>query len=167
MYDIEGTAYQVNDAQVARAVQIGQRVQTMRTIGSLDKDVLFRLRRYFKIKNIYHSNAIEGNSLDVGETRMVIEQGMTITGKPLKDQAEARNLSDAIDFLEELTTTPSARSPLPMCAKCTAWFSGGLKTKTQESIARLPSKLAVRSTSPRGQRRSRAKWRTLANGCSR
>ena len=56
----------------------------------------------FEIKDIYHSNAIEGNLLEVGETRQVVELGLTITGKPLKDQAEARNLSQALDFLEEL-----------------------------------------------------------------
>jgi len=64
--------------------------------------VLHRIRKHFRIKNIYHSNAIEGNVLAVGETRQVVEQGLTITGKPLKDQAEARNLGHALDFLEEL-----------------------------------------------------------------
>jgi Fic family protein len=66
------------------------------------------LRQYFKIKNIYHSNAIEGNQLDVGETRQVVELGLTITGKPLKDQAEAKNLADALDFLERLVSNPDA-----------------------------------------------------------
>jgi Fic family protein len=68
--------------------------------------VLGKLRKYFRIKNIYHSNAIEGNSLNVGETRLVVEQGLTVTGKPLKDQAEAKNLSAALDFLEELAGSP-------------------------------------------------------------
>ncbi len=52
--------------------------------------------------------AIEGNVLGVGETREVVELGLTITGKPLKDQAEARNLSGALDFLEELAGNPHA-----------------------------------------------------------
>src|SRR5712692_5158290 len=50
---------------------------------------------------------MEGNMLDVGETRLVVEQGLTLTGKPLKDQAEAKNLSEAIDFLEELARDTS------------------------------------------------------------
>ena len=81
---------------------LSNRVQMLRERGSLSSDVLWRLRRYFKLKNIYHSNAIEGNVLDIGETRQVVEAGLTLTGKPLKDQAEANNLSHALDFLEEL-----------------------------------------------------------------
>ena len=80
----------------------------MRASGKLTPAVLHRLRQYFRIKNIYHSNAIEGNQLDVGETRQVVEQGLTLTGKPLKDQAEARNLSGALDYLEELASDAEA-----------------------------------------------------------
>ena len=76
----------------------------MRAAGTLSSEVLYRIRKHFRTKNIYHSNAIEGNVLAVGETREVVEHGLTITGKPLKDQAEARNLSHALDFLEELAT---------------------------------------------------------------
>lgn len=99
---IEGTPYEIDDTLLAKAVGLADRVTKLRAGGSLSPEFLARLRRFFKIKNIYNSNAIEGNLLDVGETRLVVEQGLTLTGKPLKDQAEARNLSEAIDFLEEL-----------------------------------------------------------------
>ena len=79
----------------------------MRRLGRLSPEVLYRIRKYFRIKDIYHSNAIEGNVLGVGETRQVIERGLTITGVPLKDQAEARNLSHALDFLEKLASDTS------------------------------------------------------------
>jgi len=102
MPNIEGTPYEVEPAVLDRTRELSNRVADLRQSGALSPDVLGRLRRFFKIKNIYHSNAIEGNVLDVGETRLVVEQGLTITGKPLKDQAEAKNLSEAIDFLEEL-----------------------------------------------------------------
>jgi Fic family protein len=80
----------------------------MRSGGTLTPEVLGKLRKYFRIKNIYHSNAIEGNKLDIGETRLVVEQGLTISGLPLKDQAEAKNLSAALDFLEELSANAEA-----------------------------------------------------------
>jgi Fic family protein len=99
---VEGSPYEIDKNLVVRLRQIANRVSLMRLSGALSPDVLGRLRRFFKIKNIYNSNAIEGNVLDVGETRLVVEQGLTLTGKPLKDQAEAKNLSEAIDFLEEL-----------------------------------------------------------------
>jgi len=106
MAEIKGTAYDVEHTQCEAAVALAARVAKMRQAGALTPEVLSKLRKYFRIKNIYHSNAIEGNSLNVGETRLVVEQGLTITGKPLKDQAEAKNLSAALDFLEELARNP-------------------------------------------------------------
>lgn len=101
---IEGTPY-LFDARQQEAIQsIATRVSQMRQAGRLNPAALAMIRKYFKIKNIYHSNAIEGNTLNVGETRQVVELGLTLTGKPLKDQAEAKNLSEALDFLEELAT---------------------------------------------------------------
>jgi Fic family protein len=104
MIGIKGTPYKVEDVIAAEMQAISARVAVMRSSGKLTPEILSKLRKYFRIKNIYHSNAIEGNTLDAGETRLVVEQGLTITGKPLKDQTEARNLSHALDFLEELAS---------------------------------------------------------------
>ncbi len=106
MIPIGGTPYEVDATQSDAVHTIAGKVAAMRAGGALTPEVLSTLRRYFRIKNIYHSNAIEGNSLDVGETRLVVEQGLTLTGKSLKDQAEARNLSAALDFLEDLAKAP-------------------------------------------------------------
>ena len=109
MNEIPGTPYAFHPSRLGDFRKLADRVRGMRASGKLAPEVLYRLRQFFRIKNIYHSNAIEGNQLDVGETRQVVEQGLTLTGRPLKDQAEARNLSAAIDFLEELvkdTTMP-------------------------------------------------------------
>ena len=102
MIDIPGTVYCYEDSRAPFFKELAKDVHDMRDGGRLSPEVLYRIRRFFRIKNIYHSNAIEGNLLDVGETRQVVELGLTITGKPLKDQAEARNLSESLDFLEEL-----------------------------------------------------------------
>lgn len=102
--DIEGTDYAYEESRMPGFEGLADRVRTMRAAGALSSEVLYRIRKHFRIKHIYHSNAIEGNELAVGETREVVEHGLTITGKPLKDQAEARNLSHALDFLEELAT---------------------------------------------------------------
>ncbi len=102
--EIENTLYSYRAPQKEFIEKLAGRVADMRESGKLTPVVLHRLRQYFRIKNIYHSNAIEGNSLNVGETRQVVEMGLTLTGKPLKDQAEAKNLAAAVDYLEELAT---------------------------------------------------------------
>ena len=89
---INGTPYEYSESQQTTLDEIAGRVATLRAMGRLTGEVLHNLRKYFRVKNIYHSNAIEGNMLSVGETRQVVELGMTLTGKSLKDQAEAKNL---------------------------------------------------------------------------
>lgn len=68
----------------------------------LSKIVVDKLKNAFNIEMVYNSNAIEGNTLTLHETKMVIEQGLTVGGKPFKDYLEAVNLAEAIQFVEEL-----------------------------------------------------------------
>ena len=105
--DIEGAPYSYKESQQPLLEKLSDRVQEMREAGKLTDEVLEHLRKHFRIRSIYHSNAIEGNILDIGETRQVVEQGLTLTGKPLKDQTEAKNLNKALDFLEELISDSS------------------------------------------------------------
>ena len=93
------------DAIESRLSDLDRRVRDMRQVGKLSPQALRRIYQYFKIKGIYHSNAIEGNALTIGETQLVVEMGMTLTGKTLRDQAEAKNLSHALDFMEEIAVS--------------------------------------------------------------
>jgi Fic family protein len=49
----------------------------------------------FDVEMVYASNSIEGNSLTLRETEMVLWRGVTVAGKPLKDHLEAVNLAKA------------------------------------------------------------------------
>lgn len=102
--DIAGTPYCYDDGQCDLLESTENRVREMRARGRLSPQALERIRSYFRIKNIYNSNAIEGNALDIGETRQVVEIGLTLTGRSLKDQAEAKNLSAALGMLEALAS---------------------------------------------------------------
>ena len=51
----------------------------------------------------FSSNAIEGNSLTESETKVIIENGLTIEGKPLRDIYEAVGHAKAYDYLYELS----------------------------------------------------------------
>jgi Fic family protein len=55
----------------------------------LDAHMLKQVREYFRIVMTYSSNALEGNSLTETETKIVIEDGITIRGRPVRDHLEA------------------------------------------------------------------------------
>ena len=60
-----------------------------------------RLREEFMIEFTYNSNAIEGNTLTLRETDMVL-RGLTIDQKPLKEHMEVVGHKEAFDFVREL-----------------------------------------------------------------
>ncbi|WP_395853644.1 Fic family protein [Cystobacter fuscus] len=91
-----------------RLQQVAERVGRLRQ-ARLHPAAVQNLRHWFRIHHTYHSNAIEGNRLTLPETRAVLEDGITISGKSLKDHLEAVNLSQALDFIEEL-----AQAELPL-----------------------------------------------------
>lgn len=61
----------------------------------LPPDVLSQIQDYYKIGLTYSSNALEGNTLDLVETKVVLEDGLTIGGKPMKDHLEALGHAEA------------------------------------------------------------------------
>jgi Fic family protein len=69
---------------------------------------LGNLEHAHDIELTYTSNAIEGNTLSAAETTLVIEQGITIGGKPLKDHLEALDHFGAMRYVRDLAreTTP-------------------------------------------------------------
>lgn len=60
-----------------------------------------RLNEEFTVEYTYNSNAIEGNTLTLRETDMVL-RGLTIDRKPLKDHLEAVGHKEAFDYVSEL-----------------------------------------------------------------
>jgi excisionase family DNA binding protein len=68
----------------------------------LSPSLLNRLRREFMVEYTFDSNAIEGSTLTLHETRMVIEEGLTVQGRPLRDVLAARNHPEAIEYVEGL-----------------------------------------------------------------
>lgn len=61
------------------------------------------LREKLLVEWIYHSNAIEGNTLTLSETKVVLE-GITVGGKTLREHLEVMNHKDAISYIEEIVT---------------------------------------------------------------
>jgi len=82
-----------------RILEKKKRLDMYRPLPSV---VVARLRNELMIEYTYDSNAIEGNTLTLHETRLVIEEGITIGGKSLKEYLGARNHPEAIKFVEKL-----------------------------------------------------------------
>ncbi len=68
----------------------------------LSSALVNNLQEWFKIELTYTSNAIEGNTLNRKETALVVEEGITVRGKTLKEHLEAINHADAMDFIQGL-----------------------------------------------------------------
>lgn len=80
-----------------------QQQRELWTYRPLSQDTLRSLREYYRVGLTYTSNALEGNSLTESETKVVIEDGLTIEGKPLRDVYEAVGHAKAYDFLYEIS----------------------------------------------------------------
>lgn len=67
----------------------------------LTPDAVGRLAQKLRIEWNYHSNAIEGNTLTLGETRTLILHGLTARGKPMRDHLDIVGHNDAVKAIEE------------------------------------------------------------------
>src|ERR1017187_8798783 len=81
---------------------IAAKKEQLDQLRPLSPKALANLEHYYDIELTYTSNAIEGNTLSPIETTLVIEKGITVSGKPLKDHLEALDHYDAIRYVREL-----------------------------------------------------------------
>lgn len=65
------------------------------------------LKTYFDIELTYNSNAIEGSTLSLSETKIILLDGITIGGKSTREHLEAINHREAIGYIEELARLSS------------------------------------------------------------
>lgn len=91
------------DVRLAR--RIANKRKQLDAYRPLSAGMVRRLHGDFRILFTYNSNAIEGNTLTLAETQMVLEYGMTVEGHPLREYLEATNHAEAFDFLDNLVAT--------------------------------------------------------------
>jgi len=80
-------------------IDLKQRIDRHRPF---DSNLNQAIREKLKIEWTYNSNALEGNTLTLGETAFFLREGLTSEGKPLKDFLEAKNHAEAIHALENM-----------------------------------------------------------------
>lgn len=81
--------------------QIDEKKKLLDTKKPFPRHTLQSIREHLIVEWTYHSNAIEGNTLTLSETKVVLE-GITVGGKTLREHLEIINHREAIFYLEEL-----------------------------------------------------------------
>lgn len=81
--------------------QINRKKARLDTLRPLPKYTLKSLREKLLLEWTYNTNAIEGNTLTMNETKVVLE-GVTIGGKTMREHLEVLNHRDAIMYVEEI-----------------------------------------------------------------
>lgn len=91
-------------------IKLGKSVITLLKEIDVEKNKLIKLRyldsyriaQALELEYTFESNRIEGNTLTLKETDLVINEGITISGKSMREHLEAINHQDAVLFLKEL-----------------------------------------------------------------
>ncbi|NEV60977.1 Fic family protein [Thiorhodococcus minor] len=74
-------------------------IPKLKALDGLDRDLRQSLLSQIRDLWTHSSTALEGNSLTLGETKFVIEEGLTVSGKPLKDHQEVMGHARAIELV--------------------------------------------------------------------
>ena len=81
--------------------------KTLDSFRPLPSQLVKKLWEQMQIEFTYNSNAIEGNTLSLRETQLVIQEGVTVHGKSLREHLEARNHPEAVSYIEKLAEKES------------------------------------------------------------
>jgi Fic family protein len=96
MWDIDMTYREEFQEVFDRLYEKKQLLQSYRPLPTM---ALNKIRESLSIEWTYNSNSIEGNTLSLRETQMVLQEGITIKGKSLREHFETHNHDKAIDYL--------------------------------------------------------------------
>lgn len=83
---------------------INEKKKKLDSLRPLSEGALKSLEEKLRIDEVYNSTAIEGNTLTLGETALVLEKGITVEGKPLKDHLEVVGYDSALKFVREIVS---------------------------------------------------------------
>jgi len=81
---------------------IHEKTKRLNALRPLDPDLVKQLHEDMRVLHTYNSNAIEGNTLTLSETKLVLSTGITIGGRTLREHLEATNNAQGYDLIVRL-----------------------------------------------------------------
>jgi Fic family protein len=118
---------------------VEQKKARLDRVRALSMAALAQLQKHYDIELTYTSNAIEGNTLTLRETAEVIEHGITVGGKSLRDHLEAVDHYQAVQWMREL----AARTE-PIGEGTVSALHRRIVARSQPAIAGIYSRLRRR-----------------------
>jgi len=76
--------------------------EQLSTLRPLPEETLRKIQDALDIEYTYESNRIEGNTLTLQETALVVNEGVTISGKSMREHLEAINHTEAISYIKDV-----------------------------------------------------------------
>ncbi|MBW9278106.1 Fic family protein [Bacteroides fragilis] len=76
--------------------------EQLSSLRPLPEEALKKIQDAFDIEYTYESNRIEGNTLTLQETALVVNEGVTISGKSMREHLEAINHAEAISYIKDI-----------------------------------------------------------------
>jgi len=106
---LESTGADEESEEISPFLDLDRKKARLDARRPLPPAIVSRLKEYFDVEWTHHSTAIEGNTLTLQETLVVLKHGLTIGGKSLREHLEVVDHKKAIDFVESLA---AVRRPL-------------------------------------------------------
>lgn len=106
--------------------KIDSYAKVIRERRPLSEDEARELDGYFRIGVTYSSNALEGNSLTLSETKVLLEDGITVGGKPIRDCYEATGHAKAYDYMLKIARGGTLNFTEADILRLHALFYGGI-----------------------------------------
>jgi Fic family protein len=99
----------------ALVASVEQKKARLDRVRPLPGAALAQLQKHYDVELTYTSNAIEGNTLTLRETAEVIEHGITVGGKSLRDHLEAVDHYEAVQWMRELAALTAPVGERTVC----------------------------------------------------
>ena len=100
---VEMMASDRNENATTQLAKIDQLKGWLDSFRPLSSPILSELKQRFDVRFTYDSNAIEGNTLSLSETELILTKGITVGGKTLEEHLEVIGHKEAIDYIEALS----------------------------------------------------------------